>query len=120
MFEGIGALLNFMTEFRRYEEDSDRNVFSSFTKALNDTSDYLKDLDGGMQPDRQKERAIAELWRLLSVELRSVNSPLARTAWMKSRYWIQGAKMEVAELNARGIRLQQMEETLDEVLRRNA
>lgn len=120
MLEGISGLLNFMGEFLRDGEDADRKVFSSFTKALNETSDYVNGLEDGFQPDREKEREIADLWRLLSIELRSVNSPLARTAWMKSRYWINGAKMEVAELSARGIKLQQMEETLNEVLRRSA
>ena len=118
MLEGVAGILNVIKEFFRYGEDADRQVFSSFTKALNATSDYINDLDNGSQPDREREREIAELWRLLSIDLRSVDSPLARTVWMKSRYWIKGAKMEAAELSARGIRLQQMEETLDQVLRR--
>lgn len=120
MLEGIAGLLEFFKDFLRYGDNADRQVFSSFTKALNETSDYTNSLNNGSQPDRERERELAELWRLLAIELRSVDSPLAQVVWMKSRYWINGAKMEAAELIARGIKLEQMEKTLDEVLRRGA
>lgn len=120
MFEGVGGFLNFIKELLRTAEDADRRVFTSYTKALNETNDYINSLENDSQPDRKKEREIAELWRLLSIELRSIDSPLTRLALMKSRYWIDGAKMDIAELNSRGIRLRQMEETLDEILRLSA
>jgi len=120
MINGLVSIIKLIREIRKEgdETEADCRVFDLFTKALNDSNSYIQSQTQGAESSRDKELEIAELWRLLAVELRRVDSPLVRRAWNKSQYWIRGAKMEVEELSAKGIRLYQMEAILENAIRR--
>ncbi len=113
----LQGLLNTLQSERHYKNKNCDDALLAIKTALLETKKHIE--LGGEQRDRKKEYKLAGLWNEASIKAKRAKMPFADTLNMKSHYWEDKNIWEEDQVIAKGIKFDQIEVQIDELLSRS-
>lgn len=91
--------------------------------AVADTKAYIKSVTGeistkGIQIDKDKEADLSAKWKDVAVDIRLFDKNFAKVCDMKGNYWQNPSDWSIDKVRSAGIALEQVEQRIDELLKK--
>lgn len=125
---GVSEWLTIITHVKKWvtnllrakseRKEQSKKALRAVTKAVRETTIYLRDLREGGQKSIDRERELSLLWTELSFKLEDLGlKKLANRCSLKGRYWADPAAFDKAFLNRADIRLSEIEQLANDSLK---
>ena len=108
IFDRCLAALGLIRERHKYRNERiDQSLYALYA-ALNETKSHIAHLDLGKKRDHKRELAIAKLWHVASIPLRSIDRDLAERCFLKGSYWLEPGSWTDVMIKKKRIKLDQL------------
>lgn len=74
--------------------------------AANETRLYLNSIAKGKKTDKNKEKELSNLWKIVGFSLRGIDSELSMVTFEKSDYWLDPSSYNLVEIDEVNMGLQ--------------
>lgn len=105
------------TELNRTASNAKREkikkAVEALSKAVLETKAYVR--NGFQNRNLEKENEIRDLWNKAHVELRSIDSQLAKRCFLKAEYWTEPDNWDMEKVERYNITLDSMSKSLKEI-----
>ena len=113
----LQGILSTLQSERHYKDKNFDEALIAIKAALLESKKHVE--LGGHERDRAKEYDLAMMWADASVKARRANIPIADALSEKSNYWEDQNIWEEDQIVAKGIKFDQIESQIDELLSRS-
>lgn len=108
IFDKFLKIVGLVREGKLKRDDKIDQALHALYKALNETKEYVTNLNQGNERDLRREHDIAHLWHGASVPLRKIDPDLAHRCFIKGSYWHEPESWSEAQLEESRIALDQV------------
>lgn len=120
IIEGIANILGPIATSSRENQSRKDQALRALSYALDETCLYYRDIKNGNLPDRNREAQLVRYWSAAAIPLRYFDVDLAERCDRKSEYWLNPENYNAEEIDAMGIRLDDVRRAYRQLLSPNA
>lgn len=118
IFDRLLAILGLIRENDKLAEQRKDEALAALYAALKGTKSYLNARAARAERDLGREMDIAGLWQAASIPLRHIDPHFASVAFEKGGYWMQPEIWTDEQIEAKGIKIDQVMRETRELLRK--
>ena len=108
VLDRVLAVIGLIRENRKQKIERTDNALYALYTALNETNEYVEQLNLGKKRNRKTEYAIAKLWHNASIPLRTIDRDLAERCFIKGGYWLEPDTWSDLQIGKKRIKLSQV------------
>ena len=116
MIKGLTELLKYFRDERHYKREKQDQALMAIREALQRTKEYIALRERGEERDIEKEHSLSNLWSIAAIHAREFSRDLARKFGNKSSYWLEPQNWHIEEIYDAGIKIERINEEVNELL----